>query len=86
VQVAPGTPDAAHGKELFKQFCTACHGDNGLGSHGGASLVDASKDINIVVSTATKGRGDMPSFKDVLKPEELRDIGGYITQGLFVPN
>jgi quinohemoprotein ethanol dehydrogenase len=86
VQVAPGTPDAAHGKELFKQFCTACHGDNGLGSHGGASLVDASKDINIVVSTATKGRGDMPSFKDVLKPEELRDIGGYITEGLFVPN
>ena len=48
--------------------------------------MDASKDINIVVSTATKGRGDMPSFKDVLKPEELRDIGGYITQGLFVPN
>ena len=86
VEVAPGTPDAAHGKELFKQFCTACHGDNGLGSHGGASLVDASKDINIVVSTATKGRGDMPSFKDVLKPEELRDIGGYITQGLFGPN
>jgi quinohemoprotein ethanol dehydrogenase len=86
VQVAPGTPDVTHGKDLFKRFCTACHGDNGLGSHGGASLVDASKDINIVVTTATKGRGDMPSFRDVLKPEELRDIGGYVTTGLFAPN
>jgi quinohemoprotein ethanol dehydrogenase len=86
VHVAPGTPNVANGKELFKQFCTACHGDNGLGSHGGASLVNASKDIGLAVTTATKGRGDMPSFKDVLKPEELRDVGGYITQGLFAPN
>ena len=86
VHVAPGTPNVANGKDLFKQFCTACHGDNGLGSHGGAALVNASKDIGLVVTTATKGRGDMPSFKDVLKPEQLRDIGGYITQGLFAPN
>ena len=86
VQIAPGAPNVGNGKDLFKQFCTACHGDNGLGSHGGASLVNASKDIGLVVTTATKGRGDMPSFKDVLKPEQLRDIGGYITQGLFAPN
>jgi alcohol dehydrogenase (cytochrome c) len=86
VHVAPGTANVANGKDLFKQFCTACHGDNGLGSHGGASLVNASKDIGLVVTTATKGRGDMPSFKDVLKPEQLRDIGGYITQGLFAPH
>jgi quinohemoprotein ethanol dehydrogenase len=87
VQVAPGKPDVAHGKELFKQFCTACHGDNGLGSHGGANLTDASKNgIGFVVTTATKGRGDMPAFRDVLKPEELRDVGGYVTQGLFTTN
>jgi quinohemoprotein ethanol dehydrogenase len=87
VQVAPGTPDVAHGKVLFKQFCTACHGDTGLGSHGGANLTAASKNgIGFVVATASKGRGDMPSFKDVLKPEELRDVAGYVTQGLFVPN
>jgi len=54
-----------------------------LGSHGGASLVNASKSISLVVTTATKGRGEMPSFKDVLKPEQLRDIAGYINTGLF---
>jgi quinohemoprotein ethanol dehydrogenase len=87
VQIAPGKPDVAHGKDLFKQFCVACHGDNGLGSHGGANLTEASKNgLGFVVTTASKGRGDMPSFKDVLKPEELRDVGGYVTQGLFAPN
>ena len=88
VPVAPGKPDIAHGKTLFKTFCTACHGDSGLGSHGGANLTDAAKDgIGFVVTTATKGRGDMPSFRDVLKPEEMRDVAGYVTQGLFaLPN
>jgi quinohemoprotein ethanol dehydrogenase len=87
VPVAPGKPDLAHGKTLFKTFCTACHGDSGLGSHGGANLTDAAKNgIVYVVTTATKGRGDMPSFRDVLKPEEMRDVGGYVTQGLFAPN
>ena len=88
VPVAPGKPDIAHGKTLFKTFCTACHGDSGLGSHGGANLTDAAKNgIGFVVTTATKGRGDMPSFRDVLKPEQIRDVAGYITQGLFAsPN
>jgi len=87
VPVAPGKPDLAHGKTLFKTFCTACHGDSGLGSHGGANLTDAAKNGMVyVVTTATKGRGDMPSFRDVLKPEEMRDVAGYVTQGLFAPN
>jgi alcohol dehydrogenase (cytochrome c) len=83
VPVAPGEPDITNGKSLYKQLCVACHGDNGLGSHGGASLVNASKNIGLVVNTATKGRGDMPSFRDVLKPEQIRDVAGYITGGLF---
>lgn len=87
VPVAPGQPDIAHGKTLFKTFCTACHGDSGLGSHGGANLTEAAKNgMSYVVTTATKGRGDMPSFRDVLKPEEMRDVAGYVTQGLFAPN
>ncbi len=86
VPMPPGRADVANGKTLFKTFCTACHGDNGLGSHGGASLVRISKDPVGIVTTATKGRGDMPSFKDVLKPEQLRDIAGYINKGLFAPN
>lgn len=83
VTFAPGDPDVPNGKKIFQTYCVACHGDTGLGSHGGASLVNAAKDSKFVITTATTGRNDMPSFKDVLKPEQLRDVAGYITTGLF---
>ena len=83
VAIAPGTPNVANGKTVFTTFCVACHGDNGLGSHGGANLTAASHDIQLVVTTVSKGRSDMPSFRDVLKPEQIRDVAGYITKGLF---
>ena len=83
IAFAPGDPDLPNGKKLFHTFCTACHGDTGLGSHGGANLQNASKDAKFVITTATTGRGDMPSFKGVLTPEQFRDVAGYITTDLF---
>ena len=83
ITIAPGDPDVTNGKKIFHTYCTACHGDTGLGSHGGANLENASKDAKFIVTTAATGRGDMPSFKDVLTPEQLRDVAGYITTRLF---
>jgi len=83
INFAPGEPDVANGKKIFHTYCTACHGDDGLGSHGGANLTTASKDQKYMITTATTGRGDMPPFKDVLTPEQLRDVAGYINTGLF---
>jgi mono/diheme cytochrome c family protein len=79
-----GEPDLAHGKELFGRFCVACHGETGLGGHGGgASLAAASKDMNVIFTTASNGKNqNMPPFKGALKPEELRDIAGYISKEL----
>jgi quinohemoprotein ethanol dehydrogenase len=86
IDFAPGDPDIPNGKKIFHTYCTACHGDTGLGSHGGANLMNASKDAKFVITTATTGRGDMPSFKGVLTPEQLRDVAGYITTDLFPPS
>jgi alcohol dehydrogenase (cytochrome c) len=83
VTFASGDPDVPNGKKIFHTFCTACHGDNGTGSHGGANLENASKDAKFVITMATTGRGDMPSFKGVLTPEQVRDVAGYITTDLF---
>ena len=83
VTFAPGTADVVNGKSIFHMYCTACHGDTGLGSHGGADLTNAAKDPKFIITTATTGRGDMPSFKSVLKPEQLRDVAGYISTELF---
>jgi mono/diheme cytochrome c family protein len=84
VTMPAGEPDLAHGKELFGRFCVACHGETGLGGHGGgASLAAASKDMNVIFTTASNGKNqNMPPFKGALKPEELRDIAGYISKEL----
>jgi PQQ-dependent dehydrogenase (methanol/ethanol family) len=86
ITFAPGDPDVPNGKKLFHTYCTACHGDDGLGSHGGANLTTAAKDQKYIITTATTGRGDMPPFKSVLTPEQLRDVAGYIGAGLFPPH
>jgi PQQ-dependent dehydrogenase (methanol/ethanol family) len=86
ITFASGNPDVPNGKNLFHTYCTACHGDDGLGSHGGANLTTAAKDQKYIIGTATTGRGDMPPFKGVLSPEQLRDVAGYIGTGLFSPH
>jgi hypothetical protein len=86
ITFASGDPDRSNGKKIFQTFCTACHDNTGLGSHGGANLINASKDSKFIITTATTGRGDMPPFKDVLTPEQLRDVAGYITTDLFPPH
>ena len=84
VVMPPGEPNVAAGKELYGRFCVACHGEQGMGGHGGgAALSEAAKDVNVVFTTAMNGKNqNMPPFKGALKPEELRDIAGYISKEL----
>jgi mono/diheme cytochrome c family protein len=85
VVYAPGAPDLVNGKVLYTRFCEACHGESGLGGHGGgAPLGAAAHDMKIIISTATNGKNqNMPPFRGALKPEELRDIAGFIAHELF---
>jgi alcohol dehydrogenase (cytochrome c) len=80
-----GDPDVTAGKELFGRFCVACHGETGLGGHGGgASLDHISKDPAAIYLTVNTGKNqNMPPFKGALKPEEIRDIAGYISKELM---
>jgi mono/diheme cytochrome c family protein len=74
-----------NGKQLYERFCLACHGEKGIGGHGGgASLANVSKDVNALIATALAGKGDnMPPFRGTLKPAEIRDIAAYISEELF---
>jgi mono/diheme cytochrome c family protein len=85
VVFAPGTPDRANGKVLYARFCEACHGERGLGGHGGgAPLGEAAHDPKVIITTATNGKNqNMPPFRGALKPDELRDIAGFISHDLF---
>jgi len=85
VEFAPGAADLANGRILYARFCEACHGEAGLGGHGGgAPLGEAAHDPKVIITTATNGKNqNMPPFRGALKPEELRDVAGFIAHDLF---
>ena len=45
----------------------------------GPNLDDASPSFDKVVERVTEGSGLMPSFKDQLSEEEIRDVAAYVS-------
>jgi len=70
-------PDLAAGQRLYEQACVFCHGADGKGDHGGASLA-AIRDLAAATQTVTTGRNDMPPFGATFTPEEIRDVSAYV--------
>jgi len=67
----------ARGEQIYKQTCVACHGTDGKGDHGGASLIGM-KDLAAAIQTVTAGRNSMPPFGSAFTPEQIRDVSGYV--------
>ncbi|HET7607068.1 MAG TPA: c-type cytochrome, partial [Gammaproteobacteria bacterium] len=87
---APGSasaPDAlvSAGHEVFATACVPCHGEDGLGGHGGGAPLDQVKDPSLVVAMINDGRGSMPPLAGLLSPEQIRAVAAYVTSpgGLF---
>lgn len=49
---------------------------------GGMPLNNAAKDLKLI-ATVTNGRNEMPSFRGVLPPENIRDVSAYLAERLF---
>jgi mono/diheme cytochrome c family protein len=74
--------DATKGKALFASAgCGSCHTFSEAGSSGsvGPNLDDASPSFDKVVSQVTNGGGPMPSFKDQLSEQEIRDVAAFVS-------
>jgi quinohemoprotein ethanol dehydrogenase len=77
------TPATVHeGDVVFAKYCLYCHGVNAIAGSGIPDLRYASAETyhqfeSIVLAGARESRG-MPSFKDVLKRQQLRAIQAYI--------
>jgi len=66
-------------KKLFANSCSWCHGNFGMkAGKGGPKLAGIAKDEEAIYNTLIKGQGAMPSFKNTLKPEEIRLLARYI--------
>jgi alcohol dehydrogenase (cytochrome c) len=84
VELPAGTADIGKGRQVYQQFCVACHGDRATGGHGGGTtLVNAATSIQTLANTAWTGRNAMPPFRNMLTPEQLRDVAHYISEELF---
>jgi alcohol dehydrogenase (cytochrome c) len=78
VRVDPSGGNAAAGRVVFQRICALCHGENGKGGHSeGAVLPDNIKAVS-VMTTATTGKKDMPSFAATLSAQEMKDVAAYV--------
>jgi quinohemoprotein ethanol dehydrogenase len=75
-------PDVTAGQRVYQQACVFCHGTDGKGDHGGASIV-AVRDLAAAMQTVTAGRNNMPSFRATLTADEIRDVSAYVVGGLL---
>lgn len=81
----PGrTADLSHGKSIYAQVCQPCHGIDGQGGHGGGAALTVKLTITGIMTVASSGKNDMPSFKDTMSPDDLQDVASYIRQSLIV--
>jgi cytochrome c oxidase cbb3-type subunit III len=77
--------DAAAGKKIFAENCTACHGDNAKGNQelGAPDLTDKiwlyGSDEATLIETITNGRsGVMPAWEGRLDPVTLKAMAVYV--------
>jgi len=88
-QTEPGTTgdagggDAEAGSQVFAQAgCGGCHVLAAAGSNGtvGPSLDESAPDEALVIERVTNGMGAMPSFRDELSEQEIRDVAAYVSE------
>ncbi len=68
------------GREQFHRTCAQCHGRNMVNS--GTTVYDLRKfpvdQVERFQHSVTNGKGNMPSFKEALTPEQISVLWAYI--------
>jgi mono/diheme cytochrome c family protein len=71
----------AKGKSSFRKRCARCHGVNmvnpGAGIYDLRDFPEADRDR--FIQSVTYGKNAMPSWQDVLKPEDIEALWVYVT-------
>lgn len=81
--------DAAATADLYKTSCQKCHGADGRADTPAGKKFEArdfhSSDVQKqtdaeLIKITTEGQKKMPSYKDKLTPEQIKDLVGYVRQ------
>jgi mono/diheme cytochrome c family protein len=78
-----GGGNSAEGEQVFASAgCGGCHTLAAAGSSGnvGPNLDEASPSFDKVVERVTNGQGAMPSFKDQLSEQQIRDVAAFVSE------
>lgn len=77
-----GVGNPTSGKTVFAEAgCGSCHklADAGTSGTIGPSLDDSKPEYDLVIDRVTNGSGVMPSFKDELTEQEIKDVAAYVS-------
>lgn len=67
------------GKEIYTQYCVACHGANGkMGFSGAKDLSKSVLPLKDRILIITYGKGVMNAFKNLLNEQEVEELAIYI--------
>ena len=73
-----------HGRDLFSETCTYCHGENAAGAAGGAPALQGRTDLGAqeIFDTISEGRirgtNIMPAWKEALSQTDRWALTAYI--------
>lgn len=80
---------AAHGQQLFAQFCSGCHGLEGKRQTGGIILNSgaflSSVNDEMIASQIQNGGRQMPSFHALLTGQDVNDLLAFMRAGFSSP-
>ncbi len=75
-------PLITQGRQLFADYCAACHGENARGGVGpdlSATAYKYGKDRQHVIESIMDGRsGGMPAFASQLQPSQAAALADYL--------
>jgi len=70
------------GAALFARNCVTCHGTRMRNPQGGIDLRTFPRDARArFVDSVTYGKRNMPSWDDVLKPDDVEALWAYVVAG-----
>lgn len=70
------------GADLYEVHCATCHGNRMKNPEWAIDLATIPKDDRQrFIQSVTHGRGNMPPWGDVLKPNEIEALWAYFSRG-----
>jgi mono/diheme cytochrome c family protein len=74
--------EVTRGAQLYAKNCSTCHGARMVGPEWAIDLKTFPKDERArFIDSVTNGKGGMPPWGDVLKPDEIASLWAYVVSG-----